>query len=143
MPASLRGSWRISRILPTRNVTCWDQNRAKTLLGTTLIYEPHALTWSGGRQTIDETLTRTLTARQFRDEASGASPASGVVDLKDLGIAAANVVELDLQHEDADVTGATTEVPGDTVLLAGPGRIVVSACGVYYSAVRAGREAQR
>jgi hypothetical protein len=47
--------------------------------------------------------------------------------------------EVDLQHEDADVTGATTEVPGDTVVLAGPGRIIVSACGVYYEATRSRR----
>jgi hypothetical protein len=35
-----------------------------------------------------------------------------------------------------DITGATTEVPGDSVLLAGPNRIVVSACGVYFEATR-------
>jgi len=43
-----------------------------------------------------------------------------------------------MQHEDADITGATTEVPGDSVLLAGPSRIIVSACGVFFEARRAG-----
>jgi len=46
-------------------------------------------------------------------------------------------VEVDMQHEDADITGATTEVPGDSVLLAGPSRIIVSACGVFFEARRA------
>jgi hypothetical protein len=59
------------------------------------------------------------------------------VDLAELGIRTEQVTEIDLQHEDADITGATTEVPGDTVVIAGPGRIVVSACGVFYEAVRA------
>jgi hypothetical protein len=136
-PASLLGTWRIARILPTHNSACWDETRAKSLVGTLLTYQPHALLWSGGRETVTETLTRTLTAQQFLDESADRGTQTPIA-LKDLGIASASVVELDLQHEDADVTGATTEVPGDTVLLAGPGRIVVSACGVYYSAVRAG-----
>ena len=140
-PLSVRGSWRISRILPTHNAACWDEQRARDLVGTTLTYAPHALTWNGGTIDIAETLTRSLTAKQFREEYSGGG-ARGAFDLKDLGIHAGSVVELDLQHEDADVTGATTEVPGDTVLLAGPGRIVVSACGVYYAAVRVGQQAQ-
>ena len=131
-PPAVLGTWRITRVLPTHRSTCWDQARARTLLGTTLTYQAHALVWSGGREAVSDTFARTLTAQQFLQEST--------VDLKDLGIASASVVELDLQHEDEDVTGATTEVPGDTVLLAGPARIVVSACGVYYSAVRAARQ---
>ena len=146
-PLSVRGSWRITKILPTHSAACWDAAQAKTLLGTMLTYEPYALLWSRGKEAIPETLTRSLSARQFQEEYSGhtrqgASDARSSLSLKELGIASASVVELDLQHEDEDVTGATTEVPGDTVLLAGPGRIVVSACGVYYSAVRVGREPQ-
>jgi hypothetical protein len=128
IPASVSGSWRIVRILPTHNVQCWDEERARTLLGSTLLYKAHALVWQGGTAEITETLTRTISKRKFQDEYS--------VDLEELGIHAASITELDLQHEDADVTGATTEIPGDTIVLAGPARIVVSACGVFYSAVR-------
>ena len=131
MPAAITGSWRIVKVLPTHNTACWDAERAKTLVGSTLKYAPNKLSWHGGEVDISEALTRTLSLRKFQDEYK--------IDLAELGIRAASVQELDLQHEDADVTGATTEVPGDTVLLAGPGRIVVSACGVYYSAVRAAR----
>jgi hypothetical protein len=128
MPASISGKWRFVKMLPTRNPQCWDEERAKTLIGTTLTYAPKIMFWQGGSEPITEVLTRTLSRRKFQDEYK--------VDLPELGTAAASVEEIDLQHEDADVTGASTEVPGDTIVLAGPGRIVVSACGVFYSAVR-------
>ncbi len=130
MPASIRGDWRIVKILPTKSPACWDETRAKSLLGSTLRYEPGRMVWKSGTADIAEALTRILSPRRFQDEYK--------VNLAELGIRAAVVTEIDLQHEDADITGATTEVPGDTVLIAGPGRIVVSACGVFYSAVRAG-----
>jgi len=128
MPPSIAGKWRIVRILPTRNPQCWDEDRAKSLIGTTLVYQPGTMVWQGGAESIADALSRTLTRRRFQDEYK--------VDLPELGISAASIVEIDLQHEDADVTGATTEVPGDTIILAGPGKIVVSACGVFYAAVR-------
>ena len=130
VPESISGVWRIAKILPTMNTQCWDAERARTLVGTMLRYKPHVLGWVGGDVPVTEALSRTLSLRKFQDEYK--------VDLASLGIRAGSVTEIDLQHEDADITGATTEVPGDTVLLAGPGRIVVSACGVFYSAVRAG-----
>jgi hypothetical protein len=128
MPASISGKWRIVKILPTHNPQCWDEARAKALVGTTLVYQANAMVWQGGAEPISDALSRTLSRRKFQDEYK--------VDLPELGIGAASVTEIDLQHEDADITGATTEVPGDTIVLAGPGRIVVSACGVFYSAVR-------
>lgn len=131
IPAGLLGSWKIVKMLPTSNPRCWDAARAQTLVDTTLRYGPGKLSWHGGSYAIAETFSRTLSLRKFQDEYK--------VDLAALGIRALSVQEIDLQHEDADITGATTEVPGDTVLLAGPGRIVVSACGVFYSAVKAGR----
>ena len=129
MPASIAGTWRIVKILPTRNAQCWDEDQAKSMLGTTLTYREHAMVWHGGVEPIAAALSRTLSRRGFLDEYK--------VDLQELGIATESVEEIDLQHEDADVTGGTTEVPGDTIVVAGRGRIVVSACGVFYSAVRA------
>jgi len=130
MPPTILGSWRITKILPTNNVSCWDDAQAKSLLGTTLRYAPGKMTWKGGSVAIPEALTRTLNADNLLDEYR--------VRFAELGIHAPSVTEIDLQHEDADITGATTEVPGDTILLAAPGRIVVSACGIFYSAVRIG-----
>ncbi len=133
VPSSLVGKWRVQRILPTERVGCWDAERARTLVGSELTYQAHAMTWQGGEVPLHgiRAVVRTLTRKEFANEYG--------VGLEALGIKTASVQEVDLQHEDADVTGATTEVPGDTVVLAGPGRIVVSACGVFYEAVRAGR----
>ncbi len=128
IPASLSGKWRIVRILPTHNPQCWDEQRAKTLIGTTMVYQAHAMAWQGGAVPITDALSRTLSRPKFQDEYK--------VELPELGISSGSVEEIDLQHEDADITGATTEVPGDTILIAAPGRIVVSSCGVFYAAVR-------
>ena len=129
MPASITGSWRITKILPTHNAACWDKDQAAKLVGSNLRYQQGSMIWQGGLVEIPEALSRSLSRRKFQDEYN--------VDLAELGIKAVEVTEIDLQHEDADITGATTEVPGDTVVLAAPGRIVVSACGVFYEAVRA------
>ena len=128
MPRDVTGSWRISRILPTHNAACWGNEQARPLLGTTLRYRPGAMHWKGGDVAIAEALSRTLTGSSYLNEYK--------VSLAELGIHATSATEIDLQHEDADITGATTEVPGDTVLLAGPNRIIVSACGVYFEALR-------
>lgn len=85
--------------------------------------------WRGGQVPLEDINTRQVTDREFRKENAGA-------DFEQLGIHSPKVLEVDLQHEDADITGASTEVPGDSVLLVGPGRIVVSACGVYFEAMR-------
>jgi hypothetical protein len=132
VPASLIGKWRVQRILPTERAGCWNAERAKILVGSTLVYQARAMTWRGGEVPLNgiRAVVRSLTRREFAVEYG--------VELETIGVKAATVQEVDLQHEDADVTGATTEVPGDTVVLTRPGRIVVSTCGVFYEAVRAG-----
>ncbi len=133
LPVRLGGRWRITRVLPTTNNTCWGRERAEPLVGSTLTYREDALRWRGGEVPLEDVTTRKLTASEFSKENTGSgSPASFL----QLGIHAPSVTEVDLQHEDRDITGATTEVPGDSVLLAGPNRIVVSACGVFFEATR-------
>ena len=134
MPSRLQGSWRITKVLPTTNNACWGKQQAEPLLGSTLTYRDDSLRWRGGSVPLDDITTRSVTDDVFQKENRGSeSPAS----FAQLGIHSLAVTEVDLQHEDADITGATTEVPGDSVLLAGPNRIVVSACGVYFEATRA------
>ncbi len=133
MPSRLQGNWRITKVLPTTNNACWDKQQAEPLLGSTLTYRDNSLRWRGGSVPLDDVTTRSVTDDVFQKENRGSdTPAS----FAQLGIHAHTVTEVDLQHEDADITGATTEVPGDSVLLAGPNRIVVSACGVYFEAIR-------
>lgn len=135
LPGRLGGTWRITRVLPTTNNACWSQGQIAPLLRSTLTYRDDSLRWRGGAVPLEDITTRTVTDEVFQKENGGAAtPAS----FAQLGIHAHAVTEVDLQHEDADITGATTEVPGDSVLLAGPNRIVVSACGVYFEATRTG-----
>jgi hypothetical protein len=134
LPAGLAGTWKITRLLPTKSTACWDASQARPLLGSKLVYTDSAIRWRGGRVPLEGVITRTVTAAEFRKENStlGVPP-----DFSELGIRASRVTEVDLQHEDADITGSTTEVPGDSVLMVAPNRIVVSACGVYFEATRA------
>lgn len=140
LPGRLQGSWRITRVLPTTNNACWGKGQAEPLLGSTLTYRDDSLRWRGGSVPLDSVTTRTVTDDVFQRENRGSD---GPASFAQLGIHARAVTEVDLQHEDADITGATTEVPGDSVLLAGPNRIVVSACGVYFEATRGGASLTR
>ena len=129
LPPRLQGSWRITRVLPTHNTACWGSEQAEPLVGSTLTYREDAMVWKGGQIEVNDITTRELTAEKFSEENRSA-------DFAQLGIHAHSVLEVNMQHEDADITGATTEVPGDSVLLVSPNRIVVSACGVYFEATR-------
>jgi len=133
LPGRLQGTWRITRVLPTSNTACWGREQAQPLVGSTLTYRDDSLRWRGGAVPLEDITTRTITASEFSKENGGAE---GAASFSQLGIRANRVLEVDLQHEDMDITGATTEVPGDSVLLAGPNRIVVSACGVFFEATR-------
>jgi hypothetical protein len=134
LPRSLAGTWRITRVLPTTNSTCWSRQDALPLLGTTLTYRPNSLRWRGGEVPLTDVSLRKVTAEEFREENSGPQTPA---DFAQLGIHASSVTEVDLQHDDSDVLPASTAVPGDSVLLVAPNRIVVSACGVYFEATRA------
>jgi hypothetical protein len=134
LPRSLAGSWRITRMLPTTNSTCWSREQAQPLLGTTITYRSNLLRWHNGHIQVTDISLRDLSGKEFREENPGPqSPAS----FEQLGIHATKVTEVDIQHEDSDILPATTAVPGDSVLLAGPNRIVISACGIYFEATRA------
>jgi hypothetical protein len=134
LPSSLRGTWRITRILPTSTSGCWTQEQGKTLLGSTLTYTQNEMRWRGGVVQLDDIDTREVTAEDFSKETVGPEePAS----FAQLGVRAAALTEVDMQHEDGAVLPASTEIPGDSVLMVAPDRIIVSACGVYYEAARA------
>lgn len=133
LPAGLAGSWRVTRVLSSGDQACWSSAQAQALVGSTLSYRSSAIRWRGSDVAVEGILTRTVTAAQFRkDNATfGAAP-----EFVKLGIHSARVTEVDLQHEDMDITGATTEVPGDSVLMVAPNRIVISACGVFFEATK-------
>jgi hypothetical protein len=134
LPSRLAGTWKITRVLPTKATACWDATQAAPLVGSTLVYRDDTMRWRGGDVPLQGVVTRSVTAEEFRKENStlGDPP-----DFAELGIRTQRVTEVDLQHEDADITGSTTEIPGDSVLIVAPNKIVVSACGVFFEATRA------
>ncbi len=133
LPAELKGSWRITKLLPTTNTGCWTPDQAASLVGSTLVYGPKSMAWKGGTIPLLGVSTRLVDTNDIRSESGGGPKAA---DLAQLQIDRDSVLEVNLQHEDADITGASTEVPGDSVLMAAPKRIVGSACGVYFEATR-------
>lgn len=137
LPRRLQGAWRITRVLPTSNTACWGRKQAQPLIGSILTYRDDSLRWRGGTVPLEDVSTRTVTADEFSKENGGSAGSDRAASFTQLGIHFRTVLEVDLQHQDMDITGATTEVPGDSVLLAGPNRIIVSACGVFFEATRA------
>ena len=102
-------------------------------MGSTLTYSQNQMRWRGGAVALDGIYTREVSGSRFQRENAGAeTPAS----FEQLGIRQDAVTEVDMQHPDAAVLPASTEVPGDSVLMVAPDRIVVSACGVYFEATR-------
>ena len=137
LPWEVAGTWRITRVLPVRSGSaCWTEEQARPLVGSLLSYSRLALRWRGGTVALTGVTTRVVGTAELAEEESRGDSA---LTLADLGFREKQVREVNLQHEDADVTGATTEVPGDSVLMAGPGRLVLSACGVYLEARRLAR----
>jgi hypothetical protein len=61
LPRSLAGAWRITRILPTTNTTCWTRQQAQPLLGTTITYRSDLLRWHGGQIEVTDVSLRELT----------------------------------------------------------------------------------
>ena len=121
------------RLLPTTNRGCWTAERARFLVGTTLTYSAKSMHWQGGDVPLIDVNTRTITSDDLQHEFDGdPKPA----DFAQLQIKQPSVLEVNLQHEDADITGGSTEVPGDSVLLVAPTRLLGSACGVYFEATR-------
>ena len=136
LPQQLAGTWKITRVLPARSgAACWSEKEAQPLVGSLLEYSQHTMRWQGGAVPLHGVTTRAVSSADLAEEAP-AGDGRAALTLADLGIQAKDVTEVNLQHEDADITGSTTEVPGDSVLVAGPGRIIVSACGVYFEARR-------
>ncbi|WP_263380854.1 hypothetical protein [Granulicella paludicola] len=133
LPAQLKGTWRITKLLPTTNIGCWTADQAASLVGSSLVYGPRSMTWKGGTVPLLGVSTRLVDTDDVKSESGGGAKAADFTQLK---IGKDNVLEVNLQHDDADITGASTEVPGDSVLLAAPNRIVASACGVYFEATR-------
>jgi hypothetical protein len=136
IPRQLQGRWRIQRIIPTRTITCWVDQQARGILGTEIEYLPVLFRWRDYRISNPSTTVEVLTADEFSSRYSGGGRDDSQADFKQLGIDTPSIEILTVNHPAADITGGTTEIPGDTVLLKSRDRIVVTVCNVYFEAIR-------
>jgi hypothetical protein len=136
IPRQLWGKWRIVRELNTRTISCWGDKEAAAVVGTTITYSPDGLNWRNVRTRADKAKVRTITASQFEEENSGGGANDSRVDFGQLGIKSAVATQIAIDHPVVEITGATSEFPGDVVLVKSPDTLVFSLCNLYFEARR-------
>jgi len=136
IPKELLGKWQIVRVLPTSTGVCWGEKEAQAIVGTEIEYSPSALRWKDLITRYSGISVREISAQQFHDENSFQSRNSSQITFAQLGIEKAKTIEIGIKHPAGDVTGATTEIPGDSVLLKDQNTIVFSLCSFYFTAER-------
>jgi uncharacterized protein len=137
IPQQLWGKWVIGKVVPTRNVSCWDQRQADALVGTNLEYRADAFAWNGKTISNSGSKTSTLQAKDFESNNGGSG---GAADFHQLGIQSNAVLQIEIQHPDASVYDKSAEccaeIPGETVMITGDRTFIFGVCGVYYGASR-------
>jgi len=133
VPKGIWGDWMIvTRQLPATTISCWGEAEAHKLIGTELAYSAQSFRWKNIRTKNPTATARTLTAQQFHDENSGRGFDSSQVSFAQLGIKTEHVLEIKISHPEASTTGATSELPGDTVLSRDKNTIIFSVCNIYF-----------
>jgi hypothetical protein len=136
IPEQLRGEWVVSRIIPTRAISCWGQQEADQLLGTEVEYKSDSFRWKDVVTAHPTVSTKTMSADQFESEYSGGGAADSRVTFRELGVQAKQATIVELGHPRANITGATIEIPGDWALVKSINSIIISVCNVYFEAHR-------
>jgi hypothetical protein len=136
VPKELWGKWTIDGEIPTSTIACWGEREAKGIIGTQIEYGPEIFRWKDAVTQHPSTETATVTAAQFHEENSGHGADSSQVTFRQLDINVAATSEVTIKHSDANITGGTTEIPGDVVLIRDKNTIVFSVCNVYFEAKR-------
>jgi hypothetical protein len=137
IPKQLWGKWVIHRQISTRTIACWGDKEARKLIGTEIEYKPDSFRWKNVVTDKPSATKKTVTAQEFQKENSGGGANDSQVSFKDLGILQPAADLILIQHPDAHITTATTEIPGDSVLVKSEKKIVFSVCNVYFEADRA------
>ena len=136
IPQELVGKWVIKRQLPTLTISCWGEKEAKAIIGTHIEYTPDSFRWTHiviNHPTVEVTV---VSAEQFERENSSPSVNGSQVSFRQLGINAPEAKQIIIKHAPAEITRATTEIPGDEVLLKSRNSLVFSVCNVYFEANR-------
>jgi hypothetical protein len=125
IPRELVGKWIIERELPTKTISCWGEEDAKTIIGSEIEYTSDSFKWKSTVVKHSAVEQRTVSAEQFERENSSPSVHGSQVSFRSLGINASRVKQV-----------STTEIPGDQVLLKNHNAIVFSVCNFYFEAER-------
>jgi hypothetical protein len=136
VPEQIWGKWVVSRKIPTTTISCWDVAQAKALLGTQIEYSSEVFRWKDVVTAHPTAEAKMVSAEQFHDDNSGKGSNSSQITFRQLGIASKQVMLISIHHPPANVTGGTTEIPGDEVLVKNKDTIIVAACNVYFEAQR-------
>jgi hypothetical protein len=134
IPRELWGSWTITRAMPTTTIGCWGKAEAKKLIGTQIEYSSDIFRWKSVVTRNPKADVTTVSAEQFQQENSGGGGQDSQVTFRQLGITAESAKQVTIQHVDADITGGTTEIPGDRVWLKDQRTIVFAVCNSYFEA---------
>lgn len=136
IPQELVGKWGIQRELPTRTISCWGEKEAKAIIGTEIEYTADSFRWKHIVTEHPTVAVAVVSAEQFERENSSPSANGSQISFRQLGINAPEMKQVSINHAPAAIAGATTEIPGDVVLLKNRNAIVFSVCNVYFEAKR-------
>ena len=136
IPRELVGKWVIQRELPSRTISCWGEKEARVIIGTELEYTADFFRWKHIVVKHPTVAVAVVRAEQFQRENSSPSVNGSQVSFRQLGVDAPEMKQVSINHEPAEITGATTEIPGDVILLKNRNAIVFSVCNVYFEAKR-------
>jgi hypothetical protein len=136
IPQQLWGKWVVTREIPTTTISCWGSAEAKTLLATEIEYSKEKFRWKNVVTEHPVAESKIVNAEQFHDDNSGQGSNSSQVTFRQLGIKAKQATQVSIRHSPAAITGATSEIPGDEVLLKNENTIIFSVCNAYFEAKR-------
>ncbi|MGC1382731.1 MAG: lysozyme inhibitor LprI family protein, partial [Candidatus Acidiferrales bacterium] len=136
IPAELIGTWTVVKTLPTKTISCWGEAEAKTVIGTDIVYTADSFQWKDAVAKDPKVTKAVLSAHNFALNNSGGGANDSNVSFKQLGITSSRAAQITIEHADANVTGGTTEIPGDVVILRDPTHLVFSVCNLYFLAQR-------
>lgn len=126
MPRELWGVWTVTRALPGEGFTPCNEGFQNAMLGTQIEYSPDLFRWKDTTvkqpRVKEELVSTQALSNEYR------------TDIAQLGFSSSTVTLVTIAHPDANLTGATIEIPGDTVLLKAPGTIVFTVCGDWFEA---------
>jgi hypothetical protein len=136
IPRKLWGKWVIHRDVPTSTISCWGDEQARVIIGTQIEYRSDLFRWKNIVAKHPSVKTVVISAQRFREENSGGGARGSQVSFSQLGIKAPEATQVTIEHAPADVTGGTTEIPGDRVFIKDENTIVFSVCNLYFEAKR-------